>query len=190
MAYQVFETTVFDRELGTEARMLFVPRDVAAEVEPVSRLPSETVLGVRLGVRIPDPDGLVDVLYAALQGRVYTFDPESFGRWRQRWQADPSERSRFAQDLVFGERTPVSESPLRTESMAYLMERGEAYVAGGAEWVFDHPFDALGVVILAEGSILVASLGRAARQTVVIAAKYHLRRALGVPPDWIPPEDE
>ncbi|MFL5963333.1 MAG: hypothetical protein ACJ757_10645 [Gaiellaceae bacterium] len=191
MAYQVFETTVFNRVLGADARMLFVPKDVAAEIDfdPSRALSEPSILGVRLGVQIPDPEGIVDVFYASLQGRVYTFDADSFDRWRPRWQAEQSEASAFAQEIVFGERTPVSESPLRAESMASLLERGEAYVTNGADWSYGHPLHALGVIVLVNGAILVTSLARATRQTIVIAAKYHLRQALGVPLDWIPPED-
>src|SRR5207253_1076994 len=99
--------------------------------------------------------GLVDVLYASLQGRVYTFDPESFDRWRPRWQRDHSERSAFAQELVFGERTPVATSPLRLETMESLAATGEAYVANGADWAFHHPLHALGVVIFWRGACLI-----------------------------------
>jgi hypothetical protein len=31
MAHQVFETTVFNRKLSAEGRMLFIPRDVAGD---------------------------------------------------------------------------------------------------------------------------------------------------------------
>jgi hypothetical protein len=147
------------------------------------------VLGIRLGVRIPEPEGLVDVLYASLQGRTYTFDPESFARWRERWINDKSEESLFAQELAFGERAPVATSPLRLESMASLASKGEAYVANGADWAFSHPLQALGIVILAQGSVLLAGLSRAVRETLIIATKYHLRRAMGIPEDWLPPED-
>jgi hypothetical protein len=187
MAYQVFETSIFNRVIGAEAHMLFVPRDVAAEFESAARVPM--ALGVRLGVRIPDAEGLVDVLYASAQGRVHTFDEGSFQRWRPRWQNDQDERSRFAQEIVFGDRVPVQESPLQLDSLAHLLGRGEGYVADGAEWAYSHPVHALGVVVFVQGSILIASLGRAVRETIVIAAKYHLRRALGVPEDWTPPED-
>src|SRR4051812_32514020 len=112
--------------------MLFVPEGVAAELGQ-DGLPEGTVLGVRLGVRVPDPEGLVDVLYASLQGREYTFDPQSFARWRPRWQREQTEESLFAQELVFGDRVPVQRSPLRLDSMASLAEKGEAYVANGAE---------------------------------------------------------
>lgn len=107
-----------------------------------------------------------------------------------RWQGQQSEESLFAQELVFGQRTPVSQSPLRLESLASLMEEGDAWVANGAEWAIHHPLDALGLVVLWQGAILVVAVGRAARGTIVIAAKYHLRRALGVPVDWLPPEDQ
>lgn len=191
VTYQVFETTVFNSKLGMTAEMLFVPSDVAnrlGSLGPNAPDPT-TVLGIRLGIQIPDPDGLVDVLYASAQGRTYTFDASSFQTWRLRWQADSSETSAFAQEVVFGERTPISESPLRTESMASLLTRGQAYVADGGEMAFHHPLASLGVVVLTGGAILVVSLGRAVRETLVIAAKWHLRRALGVPPDWMPPED-
>jgi hypothetical protein len=163
VAYQFFETSIVNRVLAAEARMLFVPRDVVDSLEP-GAIGDTGVLGVRLGVPIPDADGLVDVFYASLQGRVYTFDPDSFGRWRPRWQGEDSEASRFA--------------------------RGEAWVANGVDWAAAHPMHALGVVIIAEGAILVADLRRAFHDTIVVAAKYHLRRALGVPPDWMPPEDK
>lgn len=191
MAYQVFETTIFNSKIGMAAQMLFVPTDVVTRLGDLGPNTPDpiAVLGIRLGVEIPDADGLVDVLYASAQGRTYTFDANSFGTWRSRWQADSSETSAFAQEVVFGDRTPVSESPLRTETMASLVGRGQAYVADGAEMALHHPFAALGVVVFAGGSILVVSLGRAVRETLVIAAKYHLRRALGVPPDWMPPED-
>lgn len=188
MAYQVFDTSVFNKTLAAEGRMLFVPKDVADEIGSTQTVPSG-VLGVRLGVRIPEPEGLVDVFYASLQGRVYTFDADSFRRWRSRWQGEKSQESLFAQELVFGERTPVSNSPLRLETMEALANRGEAYVANGADWAFSHPLHTLGVVILVDGAVLIAALSRAARETVVIAAKYHMRRALGVPVDWLPPED-
>lgn len=65
--------------------MLFVPQSVAAELgvaPPGANQPPSDVLGIRLGVPIVEPEGLVDVLFASLQGRTYSFDPESFGRWR------------------------------------------------------------------------------------------------------------
>jgi hypothetical protein len=188
LAYQVFETTIFNRVLGAEAQMLFVPEEVMREVEPAVPA-ADSLVGVRLGVRVPDPESLVDVLYASAQGRPTTFDPGSFGRWRPRWQGELSEESAFSQELVFGDRVPVSESPLRTESMEHLIARGEAWVANGADWAWVHPLHALGVVILVDGAVLVVALRRAVRETVVIAAKYHLRRVLGVPSDWLPPED-
>jgi hypothetical protein len=198
VAYQVFETTVFNRVLQAEAQMLFVPREVVAELPADAVIldhgadtiaPYRQVLGVEVGVRIPDADGLVDVLFASAAGRTYSFDEGSFRRWRRQWSGQPTEQSAFAQEMVFGECTPVSESPLRAETMAALLERGEAYVANGATWMYAHPFQGLGVVVLVDGAILVASLRRAVRETVVIAAKYHLRRMLGVPADWLPPED-
>jgi hypothetical protein len=192
VAYQVFETTIFNRKLAAEGRMLFIPQSVAAEVgigSPGQNQAPSDVLGIRLGVPIPEPEGLVDVLFAALQGRTYSFDPESFDRWRPRWVGQQTEESLFAQELVFGERTPVATSPLRLESMASLASRGEAYVANGAEWAFAHPLQALGIVVFTQGSLLVVGLGRAVRETIVIAAKYHLRHWMGVPEDWLPPED-
>jgi hypothetical protein len=188
MAHQVFETSVFNRKLVAEGRMLFVPRDVSAELGP-SEVSGETVLGVRLGVPIPDAEGLVDVLYASLQGRVSTFDAESFGRWRPRWQQDRSEESLFAKELVFGERVPVQTSPLRLDSMASLASKGEAYVTNGAEWAYHHPLQALGVVLLTQGSLLFVGLSRMARRTIIDAAEYRLRRPLGLPDDWLPPGD-
>jgi hypothetical protein len=132
---------------------------------------------------LPPREGLVDVFYRIGTGPYLRFDSDSFGRWRPRWQREPSEESLFAQELVFGERVPVSESPLQLDSLAHLLARGEGYVADGAEWGYAHPLHALGVVVFVQGLILVASLGRAVRQSIVIAAKYHPRRALGVPVD-------
>jgi hypothetical protein len=187
VASQVFETSVFNRALAAEGRMLFVPAVVAAELEGAA-FPVRSVLGVRLGVSVPDAEGLVDVLYASLQGRVYTFEPESFERWRPHWQSEQTEESLFAQELAFGQRVPVQESPLRLDSMASLADKGEAYVANGAEWALHHPLQALGIVVLSEGALLIAGLSRMTRRTIIAAAEYHLRRALGIPDDWFPPE--
>ncbi len=165
--------------------MLFVPSGVAAELDE-DAITDGFVLGVRLGVPVPDAEGLVDVLYASLQGRVYTFDPESFERWRPRWQREQTEESLFAQELAFGERVPVHESPLRLDSMAALAEKGEAYVANGADWALHNPLQALGIVILSQGALLIVGLSRMARRTIITAAEYHLRRALGIPDDWPP----
>jgi hypothetical protein len=167
--------------------MLYVPKGVAVGLDQAA-FPEGTVLGVRLGIPIPDPEGLVDVLYASLQGRVYTFDPESFGRWRPRWQFERTEESLFAQELALGDRVPVQESPLRLDSMASLADKGEAYVANGAEWALHHPLQALGLVIFSEGALLIVGLSRMTRRTIIAAAEYHLRRALGLPDDWFPPE--
>jgi len=187
MPDQVFETSVFNRKLPADARMLFVPHDVVATLER-SEINEEVVLGVRLGVAVPEAEGLVDVLFASLQGRVYTFDPESFGRWRPRWQGEHTEESLFAEEPVFGDRVPVQRSPLQLDSMASLAAKGEAYVANGAEWAFHHPVQALGIVILSEGTLLIVGLSRMARRTIIAAAEYRLRRALGIPPDWFPPD--
>jgi hypothetical protein len=190
VAYQVFETSVFNRKLHAEARMLFVPRDVAAELDVVGVAGTQSeVLGVRLGVPIPDEQGVVDVLYASLQGRPVTFDLESFDRWRPRWQQERSEESLFAQELAFGERAPVANSPLRLDSVASLATRGQAFVTDGAEWTLHHPLHALGVFVLVEGALLFVALKRVFRRTIVDAAEYHLRRELGLPDDWIPPRD-
>ncbi len=191
MAYQVFESSVFNKLLAAEGRILWVPSDVAAEVgvSAESDAPPSEVLGVQLGVPIHDGEGVADVFYASLQGRVYTFDPNSFGRWRPRRQAERTEESLFAEELALGDRAPVSQSPLQLDSISHLVSQGEAYVANGADWVYQHPLHALGVVVLVRGAVLISAVGRAAQQTIVIAAKYHLRRKLGVPVDWLPPED-
>jgi hypothetical protein len=40
-----------------------------------------------------------------------------------------------------------------------------------------------------QAAALFLAIGRALRDTMVVATKYHLRRALRVPGDWVPPED-
>jgi uncharacterized iron-regulated protein len=56
--------------------------------------------------------------------------------------------------------------------------------------IFAQLLHAVGIVILVQASLLIRAFGRGARETIVIAAKYHMRRGLGVPADWLPPEDQ
>jgi hypothetical protein len=196
MAFQVFETTIFNRNLGTAGEMLFVPADVLDEVlgRPWSTdaelAPKELeLLGIDVGLRVPDEDGLADVLYAALQGRIYSFGADSFETWRARRRDDHSERASFAHELAFGERVPVTSSPLHTDSLARLFTRGSAWTAGGLSGMANDPLHALGLVVATEAGIVVVSIMGAVRASAVIAVKYHLRHIFGVPPDWLPPED-
>jgi len=73
--------------------------------------------------------------------------------------------------------------------MASLASRGEAYVTNSAEWAYHHPLHALGIVLFTEGALLIAALRRRARRTIADAAEYHMREAMGLPDDWVPPRD-
>jgi hypothetical protein len=45
------------------------------------------------------------------------------------------------------------------------------------------------LLALSEIGLTVAAVARGAREPLVIAVKYRLRERLGIPLDWVPPED-
>jgi hypothetical protein len=55
--------------------------------------------------------------------------------------------------------------------------------------VFHDPFQGLGLLVLSEVGLTVASVIRAHRETLAIAIKYRMRHRYGVPEHWLPPED-
>lgn len=84
---------------------------------------------------------------------------------------------------------PVSSSPIKGTSLASLVAQGTAWTISGADMVFHDPLQGLGLLVLSEVGLTVASVIRAHRETLAIAIKYRMRRRYGVPQDWLPPED-
>jgi hypothetical protein len=107
------------------------------------------VLGLDLGVRVPSPDVLPTVFFAAMAGRTASFDEGSFERWQhQMEQGDP--RVEFARQLVFDDLLPVEFSRLEKVSLGSLAARGPAWVVAGSELWADRPVVALGIVVAGE----------------------------------------
>jgi hypothetical protein len=184
------ETTVMQRETRRTAGILFVPADslVLAGV----RTPDDVgeVLGVQPGVPVTNADELQDLLFASLAGRVYPFDQGSFDRWRpQRIASQGSADAVFAEQLATNDLVPVSSSPIHGISLTTVVTQGAAWTISGADMLFHDPLQGLGLLALSEIGLTVAAVSRAARETLVIAVKYRLRERLGIPLDWIPPED-
>lgn len=190
-----FETTVFEPTTGAEAGLLTIPAAVIRKnpslfgdfFEQPESVVSE-YLGLRLGVPVPSPDDISEVFFASLAGRVVPFDEFSFERWREeRMRSVDDPRARFAVDLATTEFVAVEESPLHGASLTALATRGVTWTVGGWQtFLADHPLRGLGVVILGEFGIIVASVTRGFREELYLATRYHLRRVFRVPPDWRP----
>ena len=147
-------------------------------------------LGLQLGVAVRTPDELQDLLFASLSGRVVPFDDGSFDRWRpQRRSAGRSADAVFAEQLAINELVPVSSSPIHGTSLTTLVAQGSAWTLSGADMLIHSPLHGLGLLVVSEIGLTVAAVARAGRETLVIAVKYRLRDRLGLPPDWMPPED-
>jgi energy-converting hydrogenase Eha subunit C len=84
---------------------------------------------------------------------------------------------------------PVSSSPIRGVSLTTVVTQGAAWTISGADMLFHNPLQGLGLLALSEIGMTVAAVTRAARETLAVAVKYRLRERLGIPPDWVPPED-
>lgn len=184
------ESTVIQRETGRTAEILFVP---AASLRLADiRTPNDLAEGVGLqpGVSVTTPEEVQDVLFASLAGRVYPFDERSFDRWRpQRLASRRSAEAVFAEQLAVEDLVPVSSSPIRGASLTSLVTQGAAWTVSGADMLFHSPLQGLGLLVLSELGLTIAAVSRGARETFVIAVKYRLRERLGIPPDWMPPED-
>lgn len=184
------ETTVVQRETRRAAEIVFVPADVLQLVG--IRTPDDVTeeLGVQLGVPVHTEDELQDLLFASLSGRVVPFDAGSFDRWRpQRIASGGSLDAIFAEQLATAEVVPVASSPIKGASLSSLVAQGAAWTISGADIVFHDPLQGLGLLVLSEVGLTVASVIRAHRETLAIAIKYRMRRRYGVPKDWLPPED-
>jgi hypothetical protein len=185
-----FETTVLDRATGAEGVIVSLPGAVLdSTVAGPARDPYvlSELLGVGVGVSIPSPDDIVEVFYASLVGRVVPFDDFSFERWRsQRIERQAEAQARFAVEFATQEFAVVEESPLDGSSLTGLATRGAAWTVGGWQAVADHPLRGLGVVIVGEFGIVLATAVRAFNAEFYIWARYHLRRFFGTPPDWRP----
>jgi hypothetical protein len=184
------ETTVVQRETRRTAEILFMPAESLRLVG--IRTPDDIAetLGVRPGVPVRTPDEIQDLLFASLAGRVYPFDQGSFDRWRpQRLSPRGSADAVFAEQLATNDLVPVSSSPIRGVSLTSLVAQGSAWGVSGADMVFHSPIQGLGLLVLSEIGLTVAAVSRGARETLVIAVKYRLRERLGIPHDWVPPED-
>jgi hypothetical protein len=186
-----YETTAFEPTTGAEAGIVSIPAAVIREHAQVSDLadPSGFAenLGIRLGVPIPSPDDIPEVFFASLAQRVYAFDDRSFERWRaQRREVAADPRAQFAVELATREFVAAEQSPLHGVSLTSLATRGMSWTVGGWQMAVDHPMRGLGVVVLGEFGIVVASVTRAFREEAYLATRYHLRRFFRVPPDWRP----
>jgi hypothetical protein len=186
----MLESTVVQRETRRTADIMFVPVEslrLAGVETPVEAL---EVLGLRPSVPVQTPDELQDLLFASLAGRVYPFEEGSFDRWRpQRMAVQGSADAVFAQQLATNDLVPVSSSPIHGVSLTTLVAQGSAWAISGADMVFHDPLQGLGLLVVAEVGLTVAAVSRAARETLVVAVKYRLRERMGIPTDWVPPED-
>src|SRR5262249_26474464 len=141
-------------------------------------------LGVRLGVSVSTVDEVQDLLFASLSGRVVPFDVGSFDRWRpQRVASAGSADAVFSGQLGTADVVPVSSSPIKGTSLGALVAQGAAWTISGADMVFHDPLQGLGLLVLSEVGLTVASVIRAHRETLAIAIKYRMRHRYGVPKD-------
>lgn len=188
MLQYTLESTVVQQETGRAAGIVFVPtKALMFSFGPDALSPSLLTenLGLLPGVQIPDVEGLKDVFFASLSGRYVPFDPGSFDRWRpQRQAAANSAEAIFADQLVTSDVVPVTGS-IRGTSLAKLAAQGSAVTVSGAETITHDPLRGLAVLVIAEVGISVAQLLGAATSTACIALKFHLRKRLGIPPDWV-----
>jgi hypothetical protein len=184
------ETTVIQRETRRTAEILFVPADTLRLADLQAPFDVAEIVGLQPGVPVTTEDEIQDVLFASLAGRVYPFDEGSFDRWRpQRLASSGSADAVFAEQLATQKLVPVSSSPIRGASLTKLVAQGTAWTVSGADMLFHSPLQGLGLLVLSEVGLTVAAVSRGARETLVIAVKYRLRERLGIPPDWMPPED-
>ena len=184
------ETTVIQRETRRTAEILFVPADTLRLADLQAPFDAAEIVGLQPGVPVTTQDEIQDVLFASLAGRVYPFDEGSFDRWRpQRLASSGSADAAFAEQLATQKLVPVSSSPICGASLTTLVAQGTAWTVSGADMLFHSPLQGLGLLVLSEVGLTVAAVSRGARETLVIAVKYRLRERLGIPPDWMPPED-
>lgn len=184
------ETSVIQRETGRTAGILFVPTDSLVLAGVRTPIDVAEVLGVQPGVPVTNAEELQDLLFASLAGRVVPFDTGSFDRWRpQRIRSSRSAEAVFAEQLATDDLVPVSSSPIRGVSLTTIVTQGTAWTVSGADMLFNDPLQGLGLLALSEIGLTVAAVSRGVRETLVVAVKYRLRERLGIPPDWMPPED-
>ncbi len=183
------ETTVIQRETRRTAEILFIPKETLRLADLQAPRAAE-IVGLQPGVPVRTEEEIQDVLFASLAGRISPFDADSFDRWRpQRLALSGSDDAVFAEQLATQKLVPVSSSPIRGASLTTLVGQGTAWTVSGADMLFHSPLQGLGLLVLSEVGWTVAAVSRGARETFVIAVKYRLRERLGIPPDWIPPED-
>jgi hypothetical protein len=186
-----FETTVVDQATGDEGAIVSLPDAVIRSAAVAGLAPDPyalpELLGLRVGVPVPSPEDIVEVFFASLAGRIVPFDEFSFERWRrQRIEGQADAQARFAVEFATQEFAVVEESPLSGSSLTGLAARGAAWTVGGWQAVADHPVRGLGVVIVGEFGVVLATALQAFNAEFYIWARYHLRRFFGVPPDWRP----
>ena len=186
----MLESTVVQRETDRAASLLFLPSDALGLLGLDPTPDAISSLGVVRGVQIPTPAGIEDVFFASMSGRYVPFDEGSFERWRpQRQGRSTSYDAAFARQLATSELVAVTSSPIRGVSLVNLMSQGTAWTVSVAEAVVHDPLRGLAVLVVSEIGITVAQIVGAVRSTAVIAVKWRMRQRLGIPPDWVPPED-
>jgi len=184
------ESIVVQQETGRAADIVTVPTEALAFAfgDKTARGVVQE-LGLQPTVPIPDAEGLKDVFFASMSGRVVPFDEGSFARWRlQREARRESPEANFADQLVTREVVPVAGS-IHGTSLTTLFSQGGAWTVSVVEGITHDPLRGLAVLVVAEAGITVAQLAGAARSTAVIWLKYRMRQRLGIPLDWVPPED-
>jgi hypothetical protein len=186
----MLESTVVQRETDRAASLLFLPNDALGLLGLDPSPNAIPGLGVVRGVQIPSPEGLEDVFFASMSGRYVPFDEGSFERWRpQRESRSTSYEAAFAHQLATSELVAVTSSPIRGTSLVNLMTQGTAWTVSVAEGLAHDPLRGLAVLVVSEIGITIAQVVGAARSTAVIAVKWRMRQRLGIPADWVPPED-
>ena len=186
----MLESTVVQQDTDRAASLLFLPSDALGLLGLDATANAIPGLGVVRGVQIPSSEGIEDVFFASMSGRYVPFDEGSFDRWRpQRQSRATSYEAAFAHQLATSELVPVTSSPIRGTSLVKLMTHGTAWTVSTAEGIAHDPLRGLAVLVVSEIGITVAQIAGAARSTAVVAVKWRMRQRLGIPPDWIPPED-
>ena len=143
--------------------------------------------GLVAGPQIRDEQEAMDVIFASLAGRTYSFEPESFGAWRpQRLEEPNGLQANFARQLVTEELVPISASPIRGTSISALISQGVAWVGGGSVAVMDHPATGLAVFVLTEVGLTVQAVLRGHREALTMIAKHRTLERSGIPFTWGP----
>ncbi len=94
----------------------------------------------------------------------------------------------FAEQLAMTEVVPVPGS-IRGTTLARLVTQGSAWTVSVGEGITHDPLRGLAVLVASEVGITIAQLAGAFRSTGVVWVKWKMRQRLGIPPNWLPPED-